>query len=393
VANAPATHVLTEQAPDSEARWTHVWTLDALRYRGSGWWLDAALPRSPLGLLAAAIVLPVAWFAAGFALTDDRAAFLSTHDCTCQLWFFPLHLVCVRIAGGLWAGGLGAALHGLALDRAARFRIRRGALGTWANIGGLVACAYFVFRDITFGLTPGANGLIPFDDPDLWGFAALGRSVHVLMLVLWCIEWVLFGYLLWLQIWTLAAWVRELRRADFRPHLADVLVGDGYRHAFTLFGKTATVCLVFAVGNLAFIYFTGELIPRDSVRIASVGDFLRQMSDLLSTTLLFVLILAAIYVFATTLKKKMTRAVNELFAEAGDVALAEMAQPLALAGDAAVDVERLRVRVEAQSGLLRAAIFQREVDALGTRTIAAIIVKSLVPLVTAALKIKKLFGA
>lgn len=384
--------MLTEQAADTDAPWTHVWTLDALRYRGSGWWLDAALPRSPVGLLVAAIALPLAWFALGYAITSDRAAFLATHDCTCQLWFFPLHIICVRIVGGLWAGGLGSALHGLALDRSARYRIRRGALGTWANLGGLVACAYFVFRDISFGLTPGANGLIPFDDPDLWGFAALGRPVHVMMLVLWCLEWMLFGYLLWLQIWTIASWIREVRRADFRSHLGDVLVGDGYRHAFTLFGKTATVCLVFAVGNLAFIYFTGELIPRESVVIASVSDFLRQMSDLLSTTLLFVLILAAVYLFATTLKKRLTRAVNDEFSQAGDVALADMAQPLALSGDAAVDVERLRARVEAQSGLLRAAIFQREVDALGTRTILAIIVKSLVPLATAALKMKKLFG-
>jgi hypothetical protein len=59
------------------------------------------------------------------------------------------------------------------------------------------------------------------------------------------------------------------------------------RDPFTLFGKTATVCLVFAFGNLAFIYFTGELIPRESVEIHGVGDFLRQMSDLLSTALLF----------------------------------------------------------------------------------------------------------
>ncbi|MGE5182225.1 MAG: hypothetical protein ACM31C_09190 [Acidobacteriota bacterium] len=119
---------------------------------------------------------------------------------------------------------------------------------------------------------------------------------------------------------------------------------------------------------------------------------MRQMSDLLSTTLLFVVILAAVYVFATTLKRRMTRAVNDEVAEAGDVALADMARPLALSGDPAVDVERLCARVEAQSGLVRAAIFQREVDALGTRTILAIIVKSLLPLATAALKIQKLFG-
>ncbi|MGE5182226.1 MAG: hypothetical protein ACM31C_09195 [Acidobacteriota bacterium] len=102
---APSTHVLTEQAPDSDARWTRVWTLDALRYRGSGGW----------------------------ALSHDRDAFLATHDCTCQLWFFPLHLVCVRIVGGLWAGGLGAARSARGRTSAGSSRARTSCSATSAS--------------------------------------------------------------------------------------------------------------------------------------------------------------------------------------------------------------------------------------------------------------------
>lgn len=261
--------------------------MPTLRYRGSGWWLDAVLPRSPAGLAIAAFGLPVLWFVIGFAVAGDREAFIGTHDITGQLWFFPLHVICVRLVGNLWADGIEPACAGLAFDVVATRRIRRGALGTWANLGAVVACAFFVVRDAVFGLTPSPDtGLIPFDDPALWDMAALGRPVHGMLLGLWWLEWLLFGYLLWLQLWILVAWLRELRRIDFVPRLEHVLVGDGYRHVFQLFSQTTTVSLVFALGNLAFIAYTGELIPRDAVAIDGIGDFLREMSDLMSTALL-----------------------------------------------------------------------------------------------------------
>ncbi len=377
----------------TRSTWTKLWSWEALRYRGSGWWLDAALPKSPLGLLVVACAFPIAWFAAGYGLTSDREAYLGTHDVTGQLWFFPLHVISLRIVGGLWASGLRPSLEGLALDAGAQERIRRGALGTWASVGAIAACTFFIVRDCWFGLTPdAASGLIPFDDPEMWDMAALGRPVHLLMLGLWCVEWLMFGYLLWLQIWILFKWVREIRNTQYGDRLGDVLVGDGYRHAFTLFGKTTTVSLVFALGNLGFIAFTGELIPREVVEIAGVGDFLREMSDLLSTSLLFVLTLAAAFAFVKVLRGSLTKAVNERFAAAGDAALAELASPLEETGDPATDVAQLRARANAQAGLLRAVVFQREVDEVGTRTMAAMVAKALVPLATTALKMRKMLG-
>lgn len=118
---------------------------------------------------------------------------------------------------------------------------RRGALGTWANVGGLVACAYFVFRDISFGLTPGPSGLIPFDrsgSVGLRGARPAGARVDARLVV---------HRVGAVRVPVVAAGVdarrvepraaaRRLPRAPRR-----VLVGDGYRHPFTLFGKTATV--------------------------------------------------------------------------------------------------------------------------------------------------------
>jgi hypothetical protein len=382
---------LTGGATSDEA-WTKLLSWDALRYHGSGWWLDAAMPHSPLGFVLAAIALPVMWFAIGSGLTDDKDAYLATPDVIHQLWYLPLHLTCVRVAGRLWARGLPMSTAGLGLDARAQRNIARGALGTLANLGGLLVCAYFIYRDVSYGLTPNADGLIPFDDPDLWDFGALGRPVHYMMLGLWCVEWILFGYLLWLQVWTIAGWVRELRKADLGPALADILVGDSYRHSFTLFAKTATVCLGFALGNLGFIYLTGELFPREVVHIHGVGDFLREMSDLLATTVLFAAIIGAIRLFAQTLKARLSAAVESELGSVGVDALRELEHELEPSGDAGEDLERLRKRSAAQSDLVRAMAYQREIDTLGSKTLVAITAKASAPLATSAMKMKKLFG-
>jgi hypothetical protein len=380
---------LTAEAPGSTPTWARLWTLDALRYRGSGWWLDRLLPHRPVLLLVTAFAIPLVWAGIGLAVTDDTDAYLDTHDVLGQLWFFPLHLVCVRVTAGLWAWGLEPSLDGLALEPQHRRWIRGGTLGKWASIGAIAVALPFMFRDSWFGLVPDPEtGLNSFDG--LWEMGALGRPVHLMMLGLWCAEWLLFGYLLWLQLWLVVSWLIVLRKVDFRPHLDQVLIGDGYRDMFTLLGKTATVSFVFALGNLAFIHYTGELIPRESVEIDGVVSFLKNMSDVLSTTLLFVLTVAAIVVVVTQLRKAMTRAVNTELADAGNIALAEMEQPLALTGIAQTDVERLKARIDAQGGLLRAVAFQHEINRLGGRAVFTIVLKSLAPIVTTILKIAKM---
>ncbi len=368
------------------------WTLESLRYGGSKWWLDALLPRSPVGLIACAIAIPIAWFCVGYGVTDDREAYLDTPDVTGQLWFFPLHCLALRVVGTLWANHLDPALEGLALDERAQRGVRRGALGTYASAGALVACAFFIVRDSWFGLTPGESGLIPFDDPEMWDMEALGRGVHLMMLGLWCVEWLMFGYLLWVQIWILVAWTRALRKATLNDRLDDVLVAGGYRRAFSLFGRTTTVSLIFALGNLGFIAFTGELIPREVVEIETVSDFLSEMSDLLSTSLLFVLTLVAAFAFVGVLRSTLKRAIASRFTAAGSATLAALAEPLESSGDLATDVERLRTRTGAQAEILRLVIYQREVEQAGGRAMVSMVAKALIPLVTTGLKLRKVLG-
>jgi hypothetical protein len=369
------------------------WSWEALRYRGSGWWLDAVLPHSPIGLVIVAVAIPIAWFAVGYAVTDSTEAFVETHDVTGQLWFFPLHCFALRAVGGLWAENLDPALDGLALRDRDRRRVRRGALGKLASLGAIAACAYFLIRDCTYGLIADPDsGLIAFDDPEMWDMAELGRGVHLMMLGLWSLEWLMFGYLLWLQIWILGAWVQALRKADLANHLDEVLIGGGYRRSFLLFSRTTTVSLVFALGNLGFIAFTGELIPREVVEIEGVSDFLSEMSDLLSTALLFVITLVAVFAFIGVLRSGLKRAVADRFAQAGSATFTELSSPVEASGDLAADVDRLRTRTNAQAALLRAVIYNREVESAGGKAMATMVAKALIPLITTAIKLRKVLG-
>src|SRR5204862_8223463 len=106
---------------------------------------------------------------------------------------------------------------------------------------------------------------------------------------------------------------------------------------------------------------------------------------------LFVRSLAAVSVFAKLLRARLTRAVADELAETGDAALAEIGSS-ATADDAPVDVARLQAQVRTHGALLRATVFQREVDAICGRTMAAMMAKASVPLLTTALKLRKLFG-
>src|SRR5215813_10305290 len=98
------------EALPSRAPWARLLSWDSLRYQGSGWWLDRALPRSPAGVIGAALVLPAIWFAIGLVVADDRGAYVATPDAEDQLWFLALHVITLRMMGSLWARGLGPAL-------------------------------------------------------------------------------------------------------------------------------------------------------------------------------------------------------------------------------------------------------------------------------------------
>jgi hypothetical protein len=346
------------------------------------------LPHSRVGFVTAVAMLTLGWFGAALLLADDREALMASPDVTSQLWYLPLHLATVRVLGGLWAQGIGPSLDGLGLASRARTYIVRGATGHKASIAALLIALAFIGRDHWFGLTPDpTTGMTPFVDPLRWNLAALGSRVHVLLLAVWSLEWLLYGYILWLQIWILYGWSRTVLRVDFRPMLGRILVGDGYRHALTLLARTTTVSLVFALGSLLAIYLMGDLFPKEKIAIDGPLTFLQEMADLLSTTLLFVFVLGSSVAFVFALRFRMTLAVNQESAAAGNQALIELAEPLP--SDA--DEHDFRRRMDAQSGLLCAIAYQREVDVLGRRVVKLTALKSAAPLVAAAIRISRMF--
>lgn len=399
-ADDDVTHALTEEAPESQKTWTRLLSWDSLRYQGSNWWLDRILPHSPAGLLAAAVLVPCTWFGIGYAITDDRGAYLVAADTRWQLWFLALHIITLRVMASLWARGLEPSLAALGISPERRARVRAGGLGHWANLMALVCGALWIARDTYMAFHGTLDGddtvwnihptFSTYCDPNMWDYCDLGHQIRTMMLIVWHLEWVIFGYLLWLQVWALVAIPRAIKRTDFKPHLARLLIRDQYRDFFTLVSKTATITLVFSLGNLLFLYLSDELFPREVVVIGGFGDVIEQMSDLLSICAMFVLIIAGMFMHLVALRKALTRAVNEKFGEPGDAALELIAVPLQLTGDPMIDAEQLKAFSEAQSTVLRAITFQREIDQIGGRALRTVMAKAAPALSAVVKKVAKM---
>ena len=384
-------HGLGDEAPSSKPPWSRLLSWDSLRYQGSKWWIDRILPRSPAGLIAAALLVPGIWFAIGYAITDDRGEYLVAADTRWQLWFLALHIVTLRVMASLWCRGLEPALTGLGIAPERRAWVRRGALGHWANVAALVCAALWIARDtyMAFHVSPD-SGLSTFDDPDMWAYAPLGHQIRTMMLIVWHLEWVIFGYLVWLQIWALVAIGRVVRKTDFGPNVERMLLRDEYRDYFTLVSRTATIIFVFSLGNLLFLYLSDELFPREVVSIDGFGDVVEQMSDLLSIGAMFLLLIVGLFASLGSLKKALTRALNRRYGASGDAALELLGEPVELSGNAGVDAERLRVSLDAHSTVLRAITFQREIDQLGGRTMRTVTAKAAPALIAIMKKLAKM---
>ena len=338
-----------------------------------------------------AFLLPMVLWTIGYGLAPDPDAYLATHDVSAQVPFLTAHFVSLRMLGGLFARGSEPSLGGLGVTPDTFARFRRGLLGLAPNLAGLAAGAYWIVRDTTLSLVPGDNGLTAFDDPDQWDLAALGLPQQHVLLGIWILEWVVFGMILWVQIWSMVGLALAIRRTDFKPHLHRIMVKDEYRDFFALIAKNATVCSAFALLNLGFIAFTGELLPKPTRSVTTALEFLEEMSDLTSVAVLFVVIVAGYVGYVFLIRRALTMAIDEAFAEAGDSMLEDSAKPLELSGSVtAEDLERLRIRLNSSVALLRAIAFQREVDALGARGLSTLMAKALPVLATVGLRIYKL---
>jgi hypothetical protein len=385
------THAIVVEAQASTAPWVKILSLDALRYQKTGWWIDWAMPHDPRLFLAFALLFPTALFAAGVGLAPDRDAYLAAHDVSGQPLFLAVHFICLRMIGTLFARGARPSLGGLGVDDKTFAGYRLGVAGVLPNVGAIAAAAYWIQRDVRVALTVDEEtGLTAFDDPDQWDMAALGHPLQYVLLGVWILEWLIFGYILWLQIWSIIGFGSSLRRTAIGPHLHRILVHDEYRDFFALIARNASICAAFAVANLGFIAFTGELMPKPTRVVETATDFLEEMSDLTSVAVLFVVIVAGYISFVFLIRRALTQAINDHFAAAGDNMLEASEGPLELGGATSEDMEKLKIRLYASVALLRAMAFQREVDALGSRGLNTLMLKALPALGTVGIRVYKL---
>jgi hypothetical protein len=388
---AARTHAIVVEAAASTAAWTRIFRLENFRYARSGWWIDALMPHEPRAFLAFAFLAPIALWAIGYAFAPDEAAYLAAPDIRSQMPFLSAHLVALRMLAGLVARGTAPALGGLGVTSDDTQRFRRGIIGWVPNLAGPVVAGFWLVRDTTVALIPGPNGLTAFDDPEQWDLGALGEPHQHALLGIWLFEWIIFGIILWVQVWNMFALARTIRRTDFEPHLDRIMVHDEYRDFFALIARNATICAGFALANLAFIAYTGELVPKPTRAVTNLSEFFEEMSDLTSVGVLFIVIVAGYVGYVFLIRRALTRAIDHAFAPTGDRILEESCAPGAASGEARPqDLEHVNRRLDDALVLLKAIAFQREVDALGGRGLTILMAKALPVLGTIGLRVYQL---
>ncbi|MFO0549325.1 MAG: hypothetical protein U0271_13110 [Polyangiaceae bacterium] len=385
------THAIVMEAAESKAPWAKLFRLESLRYQQSGWWIDWLLPHEPRLFLAFSLIVPAALWGLGFGLAPDRSAYLTAPDVTSQPLFLPFHFFAVRAVATLFKRGLDSSLIGIGISEELRRSTAKKLFGWLPNVFSIVCAAYWIQRDARVALVAGPNGLTAFDDPDQWALAGLGHPLQRALLAIWILEWIIFGFVLWVQIWSMAGLALAIRKTDFKPHLHRILVHDEYRDFFALISRNATICSIFAIANLAFVAYTGELLPKPTRKVTNPFEFMEEMSDLTSVFILFFIIVAGFVAYISLIRKALTGAVNDAFAAAGDETLEESATPLEVTGSPSADELKCVIsRLNASQALLRAIVFQREVDSLGSRGLNALLMKALPAFGTVTLRVYRL---
>src|SRR5581483_3785669 len=328
--------------------------------------VDRILPRRPRPFLLTIAGLAVACWAAGFALTDDPQAFLTSREWQVQPLYLAAHFIALRLFATMFTRNYLAGVVHLDMPPATA---RRGARMVQGPPGALVA----LLVSLPFSLY----------DLQLLGFAksagktaasGVGPAAEQLLYGMWCVEWFLMAFI-WVQLvgfLFLTRWAIGDYR--FRAPIEVVLLEKQYRHFLAISAHGATIVLGFFLVNLAYGWYTGA-----------------ELTDYIGIAITLVLLVVGFIPPWMQLTHKMDRIVKDEMAglrrrlaesemlNAGAGVGAEVAGQLAQAGQGSAD---LQARLDEALVMLRISYLERLHRDLGNMEAWSIVMKIGVPVMT-----------
>ena len=209
--------------------------------------LDRVLPTHARGVVVALLAVAAATWLAGLLLAADRARFLTTPEWRVPPLYLAVHLGLLRAYVTAYATHFAGGCRHLRITQAEVEKRLRGALGWRPVIVAFVVALPLVWIDVRWLLGDAEIGL------------KSGRALaagDVLLVVVWALEWIVNAYIWALIVAFLIHTVSVLKRHEYRDPVERVLRDRQYRPFLLMSAQGASLTLVFAGANAAYVWLT-----------------------------------------------------------------------------------------------------------------------------------------
>ncbi|MCC6572999.1 MAG: hypothetical protein IT462_04325 [Planctomycetes bacterium] len=244
----------------------------------SRWLLDQFMPGGVVPYFVTSFLICTAAWAAGLALRIIEIGgdwvlaadgYLRSREWQLQPLLLFVHLVCLRLFKSIYSRHFELAFKHMDVPRAELDKASRWFFGFRVNLAALAIAAPFIaYRAIVY--FPSDRLLVDY------GLASRGPEAY-LLLGLWSVEWLMFGYYAWLIVTGAILMQRILRRYDFRDSVDLVLADRHYRPLFAVTTRSTTLVVFFGLIQTAYIAYTaatwGEYAGLIALAVAVVFSF------------------------------------------------------------------------------------------------------------------------
>lgn len=242
------------------------------------WLLDRFLPGGVVPYFAVAFLICTGVWVAGLLFHCAEAGgdwfaaaegFLRSREWQMQPLLLFVHLLCLRLFKGIYGRHFDRAFQFIDVPREKIEAASRWFFGFRVNLGALAIAAPFIaYRAVVY--FPSERLLADY------GLAGRGGEAG-LLLALWSIEWLMFGYYVWLIVAGALVIHAILRKHDFRDSVDLVLADRQYRPLFNVTTRATTLVVFFGLLHAGYIAYTaatwGEYAGLITLAVAVIFSF------------------------------------------------------------------------------------------------------------------------
>lgn len=239
------------------------------------WWLDWLFPDGVIPYFITAFVVCHAVWTIGLFIRlaahdfndpgSNALEFLKSREWQMQPLLLFLHFTTLRVFKGIYSRNFEKAFTHLTITQAEVLRLRDWIFGRRVNLGAvLIALPFLAYKLFVY---------LP-SDRFLTDFQVNWRGMEARYLfAIWCVEWVTFGYYLYLLLVGALITRHVLKKYTFRESVDLVLSERHYSPLFNCTARAGTLVFFFALVHAAYLTYAGAEIA-DFIGLGVLGALL-----------------------------------------------------------------------------------------------------------------------